>query len=297
MMNFNHLYYFHVVALERSFASASQILGVTQPTISEQVKALERTLGETLFDRQQSGLRLTDAGLRTLERTTIMFGAAERMRRALGEELVRSPLHFRVGISGLVGRTTPAELFLPLFALPGAVPSIRSGEANDLLRDLRDHELDLVLIESEPVGAVRGELAVVLVDRPTLVAVTAPRVTAAADWANLGMIHLRASAEYQWEVQTYLEAHQLRPRLVAEADDVVFILDAVSRDGYVAFLPEPVAREAVAAGRIQVIATLEAPQAGVFAVHHDVPASSAARHAIDRLLEHVSAQTALRTTG
>lgn len=69
MLNFNHLYYFHIVASEGSFASASEILGVTQPTISEQVKTLERALGEVLFERLPTGLRLTEPGARMFERT------------------------------------------------------------------------------------------------------------------------------------------------------------------------------------------------------------------------------------
>ena len=39
--NFNHLYYFHVVATEGSLAKAAQRLRVTQPTISAQIRSLE----------------------------------------------------------------------------------------------------------------------------------------------------------------------------------------------------------------------------------------------------------------
>ena len=62
MLNFNHLYYFHVTAVAGSLKAASERLGVTQSTVSEQIRALERSLGVQLFERVPTGLRLTAAG-------------------------------------------------------------------------------------------------------------------------------------------------------------------------------------------------------------------------------------------
>mgnify|MGYP001043149089 CR=1 FL=1 len=50
MLNYNHLYYFHVAAIEGSVAGAAERLGVTAATVSEQVRALERALGKKLFE-------------------------------------------------------------------------------------------------------------------------------------------------------------------------------------------------------------------------------------------------------
>ncbi len=47
-INYNHLHYFHVAATEGSVAATATRLGVTQPTVSEQIRALERVLGVTL---------------------------------------------------------------------------------------------------------------------------------------------------------------------------------------------------------------------------------------------------------
>ena len=79
MLNYNHLHYFHVAAVEGTVAGAAGRLGVTQPTVSEQVRALERTLGVALFERTATGLRLTDAGRLAYEHTSVMFRAGERL--------------------------------------------------------------------------------------------------------------------------------------------------------------------------------------------------------------------------
>ena len=45
-LNYHHLLYFYVVAREGSIARATTVLGLTQPTISGQLRTLERAVGE-----------------------------------------------------------------------------------------------------------------------------------------------------------------------------------------------------------------------------------------------------------
>ncbi len=61
-LNYNHLLYFWTVAREGSIARASELLHITPQTISGQLKLLEETVGEPLFQRQGRGLVLTDTG-------------------------------------------------------------------------------------------------------------------------------------------------------------------------------------------------------------------------------------------
>lgn len=53
---------FVLVAAHQSFSQAASILGVTQPSLSLQIKELEKVLGVSLFDRNTRGVRLTQAG-------------------------------------------------------------------------------------------------------------------------------------------------------------------------------------------------------------------------------------------
>ena len=61
-LNFQHLLYFWTVAREGSVARATQVLHLAQPTISGQIKILERSLGERLFERSGRGIALTEVG-------------------------------------------------------------------------------------------------------------------------------------------------------------------------------------------------------------------------------------------
>ena len=61
-LNFHHLLYFWTVAREGSILAACRKLLVSQPTVSTQLRALERSLGHPLFFRRGRRLELTELG-------------------------------------------------------------------------------------------------------------------------------------------------------------------------------------------------------------------------------------------
>ncbi len=69
MINHSQLRAFHAVAIHGSFTRAAEILHVTQPTISDQVRALEDRYQVRLFDRRGRRTELTDMGRALLETT------------------------------------------------------------------------------------------------------------------------------------------------------------------------------------------------------------------------------------
>ncbi|MGL4812878.1 MAG: LysR substrate-binding domain-containing protein, partial [Beijerinckiaceae bacterium] len=73
---------FHLVANAGSFTLAARTAGVSQPTLSAQVRALESTYGVSLFDRRGRGVQLTPLG-QSLQQVTARLFAAEDEARAL----------------------------------------------------------------------------------------------------------------------------------------------------------------------------------------------------------------------
>ncbi len=286
MLNYNHLHYFHVAATAGSIATAAQSLGVAQPTVSEQVRALERSLGITLFERTPSGLKLTDAGRIVFDHTSVMFRAAERLVDSLGYGRQDLPSSLRVGLSSSVARSVTTAFLLPLLELEDCLPTIRPGEPLLLIRDLLGGDLDLVLTESEPPQQLRQGVELVAIDKTLLVAVAPVDLEPSPDWTNSGLVQYRASSSYRWDVEAFLDTNGLRPRIVAESDDPLFLVEAAARSRCIAVVPRSVAHDAITAGRLRVLARLKDSTTGVHALFHQRDTADLARRAVEMLVEH-----------
>ncbi|MDB4954425.1 MAG: transcriptional regulator, LysR family [Myxococcales bacterium] len=290
MLNYNHLYYFHVAALEGSVGAAADKLGVTQPTVSEQIRSLERTLRVGLFERMPSGLKLTDVGRLAFEHTSVMFRAGERLVQSLGHGPQNVPRTLRVGLSTAVARSTTTDFLMPLLALEGCVPTISSADSAQLLRELRGNELDLVLCETEPPVEMRQGLELQPIAQTILVAVAPPNIQPAEDWHDVGLVQYRPTSSYRWDVEAFLDANGYRPRIAAEADDSLFLVEAAARGGFVTVVPRSVARDAISTGRLRVLARVESMHASVNALYQDGETAELARKAVQVLVDHVRAQ-------
>lgn len=76
-MDWNHLRAFHATATSGSLSAAARQLGLTQPTLSRQVAALEAALGVALFERAGRKLVLSQIGAEMLERISVMADTAD----------------------------------------------------------------------------------------------------------------------------------------------------------------------------------------------------------------------------
>lgn len=282
MLNFNHLYYFHVTAEVGSVKAAAERLGIAQSTVSEQIRSLERALQVLLFERQGSSIRLTQEGRTTFEYTSQMFLVGARLVETLGNGATEQTT-LRVGVSSAVSRTMAADFLMPVLSLESCRPVIRSGDFAQQLRDLRAHELDLLI--GETVTADLGpSLETALVATTTLVAVAATNVAPAEGWRNLALLEYAPGSAYRWEVNEFLRERNLEPSSAAEVDDAFLMLEAVAQGRFVAFVPRNVARDAIASGRVKRLAKISSKQSSVHAIYHADESMKLARTAVERLI-------------
>ena len=98
-MQLSQLAYFVAVAEEGSFTRAAERVGVAQPSLSQQVKALETGLGAVLLHRARGRVGLTAAGETLLPVARRMLADAETARREIRElaELGRGRVRLEIG--------------------------------------------------------------------------------------------------------------------------------------------------------------------------------------------------------
>ncbi|HEX8996754.1 MAG TPA: LysR family transcriptional regulator [Ktedonobacterales bacterium] len=107
-MNLQQLRTFRVVAQQRSYSRAAQLLYLSQPGVSLQVRALEQSIGMPLFERSGRQLRLTEAGVALLEYADRILSLVDESQQAL-EELGNA----RRGIVRVAASTTAGIYIVP----------------------------------------------------------------------------------------------------------------------------------------------------------------------------------------
>jgi molybdenum-dependent DNA-binding transcriptional regulator ModE len=107
VMELRHVRYFLAVAEEQNFTRAAKKVGIGQPPLSQQIRALEDELGAPLFHRLSHGAELTSAGKAFLPEARAMMQQAERAKKIAG-----------LGAKGQVGQLrvgfTSSAVFRPI---------------------------------------------------------------------------------------------------------------------------------------------------------------------------------------
>jgi DNA-binding transcriptional LysR family regulator len=107
-MDLGQMEAFVQVAAQRSFSRAAEALGLTQPSVTARIQALERDMGETLFERNGRGVSLTEVGGTFLPH-------AQRVLKALqdGCDAVQSLRQLELGTLRLAAAPTISTYVLP----------------------------------------------------------------------------------------------------------------------------------------------------------------------------------------
>lgn len=156
-MELRHLRYFIVVAEEGSFTRAALRLGMQQPPLSQQIRALEQELGFELFVRHPKGASLTAGGSVFLHEAKAILdsveqGAARAARAASGTEATIS-----LGLtSSAAAHPLIPKIIRSFRALrPNVQIDFTDGNAEELTHALVNKRLDLAFIRL-PVGKTAG---------------------------------------------------------------------------------------------------------------------------------------------
>jgi len=235
--------YFLAVAKERHFARAADSCGVTQPTLSAGLAALERQLGRRLILRDRRFIGLTPEGEALLPWARQMVAAQEGMAAALSESTGPLQGEFRLGAIPaalpLTGRLARALLD----TRPALSLSVRSLTSREIVRALAEFELDggLTYLDHEPPADV---LSVPIYAETYRVVVRADAGMAGrsaigiAEVAQMPLCLLHQGMQNRriLDARVAGHGHALHPRVTA--DSYVTLLSMVEAGSYATIVPD-----------------------------------------------------------
>jgi DNA-binding transcriptional LysR family regulator len=249
-MELRHIRYFLAVAEEQNFTRAAVKIGIGQPPLSLQIRALEEELGEPLFRRLSRGAELTAAGRAFLPEARVMIALSHRAKRAAQRGARGEVGQLRLGFTSSASYCPIVSTALRAFRreYPEVELFLKEADTTRLLEHLTREDIDAAFIRpglNDPVGVRLHRLA----DEAMVIVVPAshplagsPRLPLSA-LAGEPLVLFPRHAGPNWfdEVITACREAGFEPILGQEAPQISSVGNLVAAELGVAVVPASIA--------------------------------------------------------
>jgi LysR family transcriptional regulator, transcriptional activator of nhaA len=252
-LNYHHLRYFRAIANEGSLTRAAQHLKISQSALSVQLRQLEKSLGQPLFDREHKALSLTEAGRITLDYAEAIFRTGEELTDTMRNQVGKKRTLLRVGAVTTLSRNFQLAFFRPAMNRDDVELVINSGNLRDLLAQLKAHTIDM-LLSNMPVrrdaetgwhSHLLDEQAVVLVGRK---ARNLKPFRFPEDLRSTPVILPSLESNIRASFDVIMDQAGIRPIVVAEIDDMAMLRLFARESDALTLVPAVVVKDELASG-------------------------------------------------
>lgn len=257
-MEIHQLRTFVVVAREGSITRASERLGLSQPAVSAHIKAIEDTLGITLFERTPRGMTLTGDGQRLLAKAEQTLGAHQELIEEAQRIKGRLTGKLRLGTASNASTEALGRLLTVLSErCPEVEVALQHGTSLDILTGLRSGSMDAGFYNEA--GEPDAGLTTIEVARFTTYLAAAPGLVQASqppDWsalAELPWIFPTASACCGQAAENLFKLHRIRPKRIISVDRESVTRTLIAGGVGVGLLHADTAKEAEGSGDVVLV--------------------------------------------
>jgi LysR family cyn operon transcriptional activator len=245
-LELRHLRYLLAVAEHNNFTRAAKDLHVSQPTLSQQIKQLERAVGAQLLDRTGRTVRLTEAGEAYVHYARCALRDLAAAERAVLDVADLSRGHLRLALT----QTSTAYLLGPLIAElhsrhPGITLDVKEMTQGQIEASLLADEVDLGIAFHGP--HLPGITAAALCTETLSLVIGAHQPGAGReeplpvrDLAGRQLALLSGGFATRVQVDDYFAAHKVQPRIAVEANSVQVLIEIVQRTPLATVLPDAI---------------------------------------------------------
>jgi LysR family transcriptional activator of nhaA len=270
-LNYNHLYYFWVIANEGNLVKAARILLVSQSALSTQLKKLEHHLDTELFDREGRTLKLTEAGQVTLEYANKIFSLGNELTSLLRHNK-KNKKTFRVGIVSSLSRNFVENFIRPILVHQDIELVIDSGNQTELLNKLAKYQLDIMLSNHRPLISVNNPFKTREIAKQQLSIIGQPRLEnpefdIKLDLATHQLLLPGHGTEVRAMFDAYCDENHLNYEIMAEINDMPALRLLIRDSSCIALMPKVVVQDEIKNGSLQEYCTIPNLFEHFYAVH------------------------------
>jgi DNA-binding transcriptional LysR family regulator len=244
-LELNDLRSFLVLSEQLHFRRAAEILHVSQPALSKQIRRLEILLGGQLLNRRSRGLHLTSAGQVLLQHARQVIKDSESAERITRLALKGEAGTLRVGFGiAVLARGLPNLMLRFRKRFPNVDLSVRNMSTSDQTQALLDRKIDVGFVrlpiraeELETIPVVNERLMIVLSEQATD---NVKKGLQALSNAPFILPSRADSTSFHDHVFRTCRAAGFVPRVVQEADEFFTILNLVRSGLGVSIVPSAV---------------------------------------------------------
>jgi LysR family transcriptional activator of nhaA len=151
-LNYHHLLYFFLAVREGGVGAAARRLRLAQPTVSAQIRRLEKTIGADLFRRDGKRLALTETGELVHRYASEIFSLGDELMELVRDAPADRPQRLVVGVADALPKLLVHRFLEPALSQSAALRLICRQDRHDrLIDELGAQRLDLVLTDA-PIG-------------------------------------------------------------------------------------------------------------------------------------------------
>jgi len=275
-IDIRHLRYFLAVAETGHITRAADSLGIQQPPLSQQIRALESELGITLFTRHPKGVRLTDAGRQLRAEAGRLLGDFEAMQERLAVYAQGHRGRISVGFtsSAAAHAFTPEVLRLCRSRHPEIELVVSENNAAEITDAVAADRLHCGFIRA-PVSRPKGVVLETLLQEPSLLAIpsdhrlaqwaqpaTAPVRLKELDGEKLILVRRPGAQGLYANLLAACEKQNVRVTVVAEVERMMTNLNLIAAGVGLSLVPasmEGIHRRAIVYRPLSSLAKLAAP--------------------------------------
>lgn len=244
----------------KSFSKAAQKMGLTQPAVSQHIKALEDEYHATIFVRRNGEFIVTKEGKMIVQTARKMIGLDNLLMQEL-KDRTGAVEHLSIGVTHTMESNPIAEALAKFCSEnDGITIKILTDNIKNLYKMLKSYELDMIFVEGR---SQEEEMNYFMLDTDYLVLAVSPNHPFAnRDFVTLNelrkerlILRLPGSGTQNLFV-AHLESNNMSIKefnVILELDNVATIKDLIRRDFGVSILPKSVCLDELKKGKIMVL--------------------------------------------